>query len=404
MYKEDKIGFLLGAGASYELGLPLVDELTIEFKRALFRTKNKQYYVVPKEIDSVVYSLLTDKHLYYEDIIGRIEVETQRCRANKELHQKWHEVLARYLEAIFYLLIERHYKNRTFIKEHLYLLEPLKEYCSDNPLWIFSLNHDLLIEIIAKYLEVPIKYGFQESIYFNGFTFEKLSKENMRKNRFSFFQKGGGINLIKLHGSLDIFVQGDERNYLKLVNTGSDLTGIIDDINNLLKDDASTKDGVKCTNEITYYDDDNILQFLRMTIMSGKHKYSSRISHTMDDWFFRIYKGHINYVQKLFSIGYSFQDLHVNAVLYDWLSFSAERKLIIVNPHIKDIPSSFRHIMDQIEIINLGFLEFLNSCSVKNLLLSNINKKMRDLHRTKFINSEEYNKANSANAKNRTAD
>ena len=26
----------MGAGASYELGLPLVDELTIEFKKALF--------------------------------------------------------------------------------------------------------------------------------------------------------------------------------------------------------------------------------------------------------------------------------------------------------------------------------------------------------------------------------
>ena len=31
---EKGIGFILGSGASYELGLPLVDELTIEFKKA----------------------------------------------------------------------------------------------------------------------------------------------------------------------------------------------------------------------------------------------------------------------------------------------------------------------------------------------------------------------------------
>jgi hypothetical protein len=47
---EEITGFLLGAGASYELGLPLVDELTIEFKRALFRTKEMRYYAVPLEI------------------------------------------------------------------------------------------------------------------------------------------------------------------------------------------------------------------------------------------------------------------------------------------------------------------------------------------------------------------
>jgi hypothetical protein len=84
----------------------------------------------------------------------------------------------------------------------------------------------------------------------------------------------------------------------------------------------------------------------------------------MDDWFFKIYKGHINYVQKLFIIGYSFQDLHVNDVLYDWLSLSAKREIIIVNPCMKDIQNSFRHIRDQIEIINFGFLELLNQGSV----------------------------------------
>ena len=401
---KDKIGFLLGAGASYELGLPLVDELTVEFKRALFRTKKMRYYVVPKEIESVLFQLLIDENLNYEDIIGRIEVEIQRCRNKHELYQKWYAVLARYLEAIFYLLIERHYKNKIFIKERLHLLEPLKEYCRNNPLWIFSLNYDLLIEIIAKYLKISIKYGFHEVTSIKGFMFEKLSRTDMENNNFSFFQKEGGINLVKLHGALDVFVEGDEKNYLKLINMSSCFTGIIDDVKNILEDDASSKDGIKCTNEITYYDDNKVLQFLRMTIMSGKHKYSSRLSHTMDDWFFKIYRGHINYVQTLFSIGYSFQDLHINDVLYDWLSFSEDRKLIIVNPHLKNAPSFLRHIIDQIDIINMTFLEFLNQNCIKKLIHIKMNNNLRDISRKKLIKSNKYNKANSADAKSRVAD
>jgi len=383
---NEKTGFLLGAGASYELGLPLVDELTIEFKRALLKTKHMRYYSSPREIESTILPLLNNSHLNYEDIIGRIEVEIQRCRGNS-LYQKWYAILSRYLEAIFYLLLERHYKNKNYIKERLDLIEPIKNYCTDNPLWIFSLNHDLLIEIIANELKIPIKYGFYENVTINNFTFQKLSRENMEKNEFSFFHKNGGINLIKLHGSLDVFAQGDKKNYLKLINGTDNCIEIINHINELTKKDAAGKKGIGCTNQITYYDHKNILQFLQMTIMSGKHKYSSRISHNMDDWFFRIFKGHINYIKNLYCIGLSFQDLHVNTVLYEWLSFSADRILIIVNPQIKEIPVSFRHIMNQVQIINLGFLDFLNQGLSKNKVTIKINKKLRDFSRKQFINS-----------------
>ena len=381
-------GFLLGAGASYELGLPLVDELTLQFKKALYKNRNASYYKVPKEIESIAFPLLQDCKLNYEDIIGKIEVEFNRCRSNNTLYQKWHGVLQQYLEAVYYLLLEQHFINKHYIAGRLTYFESLKNYCKSSPLWIFSLNHDLLIEIIAKYLGIPIKSGFHDKTYINGYSFEKLSRENMENNKFSFFQNESGINLIKLHGALDVFVQGVDKNYLKLVNNSNDTTGVIDDVNNLLRNDVMVKEGIRCTNEITYYDDSKVLQFLRITVMSGKHKYSSRISHTMDDWFFKIYKGHINYVKNLYCIGYSFQDLHVNTVLYDWLSFTNKRKMIIVNPYMKTIPNQFSHLSDQIDIINLGFLEFLNQGSPKKLMSVKLNCKLRDLARKKIIKSK----------------
>jgi hypothetical protein len=176
---------------------------------------------------------------------------------------------------------------------------------------------------------------------------------------------------------------------LKIVNNNDNATGIIDCVGKLLADDAASKGGVRATNHITYYDRNNVLQFLRITIMSGKHKYSSKISHTMDNWFFDLYKSNINYVKKLYCIGYSFNDLHINSVLYDWLSFTKERHLTIVNPHMSKIPSFLSHLFDQISVINMTFFEFLNQgTGKKNLKKIRFNNWCRNLSRKILVKSE----------------
>jgi hypothetical protein len=384
MDTSETIGFLLGAGASYELGMPLTDELTVEFKKSLTRVFDLPYYKTPEAIAKTLESLLNQEDLNYEDVIGRIEIETRRS-SNSHLYQKWHGVLGRYLEAIFFLLQERLRKNQAYITDKLELLSPIKEMCKSKPLWVFSLNHDILIEAIAKHYEIPIQFGFNQKTRISGFLFERLTRKEMEGNKFSFIQDGGGINLIKLHGSLDTFVQGDEKNYLKLIDEGQPSLGIIDLIDKLIENDSSVKNGVKCTNEITYNDNEGVLQFLRMTIMSGKHKYSSKVSHSMDDWFFRVFKGHINHVNTLYCIGSSLQDRHVNDVIYEWLSFSESRKLVIVNPHIEAIPNFIIHLYDQVSILKMTFLEFLNSGSDNNGFKILLNKQMRNISRTALL-------------------
>lgn len=378
------IGFLLGAGASYELGLPLVDELTIEFKKSILRNWDAPYYKVSKKIEEVVLPLLSDESMNYEDIIGRIEVEINRTRGDSKLYQEWYAVLGRYLEAIFMLLLERHTKNEQYINERLYLLKGIKEFCSEKPLWIFSLNHDLIIELIARYHQIPLQCGFNTFKEVSGVKFEELTKEDMEKNKFKFIINQPGINLVKLHGSLDIFTYLDGKSYLKLAHdTGHTISSLMKNINQLIYNDSTIKKGLKCTNEITYFDDNNVLQFLRMTIMSGKHKYASRVSHNMDDWFFKVFKGHINFVKDLYCIGYSFQDRHINSVIYDWLVFSNDRKIIIVNPYIKEIPNDFQHVSNQVDIQNKGFLNFLNKQDKK--IDIKFNQVFRDMSRKRLI-------------------
>ena len=344
--------------------MPLIDELSLSFKIALLRNINGPYYKIPQEIRIIAESLLRDNDLNYEEIMGRIEIEIMRNHSSA-LRNEWHGLLSRYNEAIYFLILELHQKNLNYIHERLNLFSPISKFCSENPLWIFSLNHDSLFEIIAKHLQIPIKYGFNSKVKINDFLFEKLTRENMNSNQFSFFQNGHGINLVKTHGALDLFVNGDNKDYLKLVNESS-WDGIISDLTNLVSSDAATKNyGGRISNQVTYNDENGDLQFFRMSIMSGKHKYSNRLQHTLDDWFLRIFKGHINHVHHLYCIGYSFGDDHINNVLYDWLSFSENRKITIVDPVLKRIPSNFKHLKEQIEVTKMGFLEFLNQDSDK---------------------------------------
>ncbi|TGK87198.1 hypothetical protein EHQ24_03120 [Leptospira noumeaensis] len=382
-----KKGFLLGAGASYNLGMPLTDELTKEFKSILIAAIDTPYFKVQRNIFDLIYPILTNPNNTYEDIIGTLEVEIRR-HENRAISQQIHDVLSRYLELVYSILLSRHERNKNFINLQLDFFKPILEYCKDGPLWVFSLNHDVMIEIICSYFNIPLKCGFNEKLKINNIEFEMLSRSEMKKNKFSFHTKESGINLIKLHGSLDLFVKNDELNYIKVSIDKNDHLKIIEDLKKLdqIEKETSISFGVRCTNEIAYYDEENILQFLRKTIISGKHKYSTKISHTMDDWFFKLFKSYINSVDELYSIGYGFLDPHINQVLIDWLEFSSKRNITIVNPNIKNIPSNFSYLDKQIKIINSGIITFLNpNGSLVEKTKIFITETLRNIFREKFL-------------------
>ncbi|WP_167483042.1 SIR2 family protein [Leptospira noumeaensis] len=377
----------MGAGASYNLGMPLTDELTKEFKSILIAAIDTPYFKVQRNIFDLIYPILTNPNNTYEDIIGTLEVEIRR-HENRAISQQIHDVLSRYLELVYSILLSRHERNKNFINLQLDFFKPILEYCKDGPLWVFSLNHDVMIEIICSYFNIPLKCGFNEKLKINNIEFEMLSRSEMKKNKFSFHTKESGINLIKLHGSLDLFVKNDELNYIKVSIDKNDHLKIIEDLKKLdqIEKETSISFGVRCTNEIAYYDEENILQFLRKTIISGKHKYSTKISHTMDDWFFKLFKSYINSVDELYSIGYGFLDPHINQVLIDWLEFSSKRNITIVNPNIKNIPSNFSYLDKQIKIINSGIITFLNpNGSLVEKTKIFITETLRNIFREKFL-------------------
>ena len=62
----------------------------------------------------------------------------------------------------------------------------------------------------------------------------------------------------------------------------------------------------------------------------------------------------------LVSIGYGFGDHHINRVIREWLEFTKDRQLMIVDPNLQQIPEILRHLAPQIELVTLNGTDYLD--------------------------------------------
>ena len=98
----------------------------------------------------------------YEDIVGYLEVQRERII---ERPDEYHGLLAFLSEIVYFLLKERHVLNGDLIARNIKYLDGIKEFVVANrPLWVFSLNHDLIVECFAAHTGTPIKCGFSEEV------------------------------------------------------------------------------------------------------------------------------------------------------------------------------------------------------------------------------------------------
>lgn len=382
----DITGLILGAGASYEYGMPLIWELTDELRRFLtsnrleefnsrWRTRNLGF---SDPVIDFVCSLLENNLLHYEHIIGALEVEQRRANSTK-LIQDFHGIKIWLLDLIYKLIYARQTKNFNFYGLGLNLSEGITKLISQSfPLWIFSLNHDTMVELMSIKYKIDIKSGFEEyreiftaplSKTFKKIQFDFISRESIRNNNFQFHKPGEiGINLIKIHGSLDIFAQGDELNLYKLKTSGIDSYSYI---KNLISVNEHTNPfpDTKATNELIYTDANGDIQFLRKTLLSGMHKFSDKQSQTAPFEFLNLFSANINYCNTIIVIGYSFGDSHVNEILLKWLSFSSKRKVRIIDPNAK-YPNNFLHLSTQISLERKTFFDFLTELNDKQPSIS----------------------------------
>jgi hypothetical protein len=369
------MGLFLGAGASFESGMPLVWDLSAEIRAWLtpdkLRELNQGWRAQgsgnPDEvIDALVASLL-DGSMHYENILGNLEVQINRPSTARtgHLRQAYHGLYSWLVELVYHLLWFRHVQNESFIARSLRYLEGIAGLAVQNaPLWIFSLNHDSIIECLAAHYGVRLDCGFSGTgrlplrdaagIKVGELPINTLAVDRLEKSGFDFRNLNEpGINLIKIHGALDVFTANDSRDLIKLAPVGNGVGGVLESLraaNERLVYIVPAYPGgkVKALNEITYADETGEMQFLRKTILAGAYKFDRRSTQVLPPSILNQFRICLNRVSHLACIGYGCGDTHINQILREWLEFSGDRKLELVGPGTKACPPFARHVAGQV--------------------------------------------------------
>ena len=374
-------GLLLGAGASYDVGMPLVWELDDEFKTFLtpekLRTLNNQWRSngsgYPDDVIDNLVKLLERDDMHYEDVLGNLEVNFHR--PNGEAYHSLYAILA---EIVYGLLLEKHTHNIDFIEGHIRFLKGISALAQANtPLWVFSLNHDLMIECLSAHSGVPLNCGFTEKeiqlplrdsngLVVGEIKAQVLPGELIDRQALPFFGPGEeGLNLLKLHGSLDVFAFRDGKDLLKFIPSSTSVRGVIETLRSaneeLLYIDPTTPRGrIWTINNINYADYAGEMQFLRKTLLAGAFKFDDRFSQVLPKKLLNHFVSNLNYLTHLVCIGYGFADDHINQVIRKWLESNSNRRLTIVDPKLGHVPEILSHLAPQIESLTLNGTDYLD--------------------------------------------
>jgi len=253
------------------------------------------------------------------------------------------------------------------------------------PLWVFSLNCDLMVELLALHCRIPLRDGFwpDEAMTITRWPSRRprwdtlvadvISEENLKRGHLHLFGCGQhGINLLKLHGSLDVFAFRDGCDLCRLRPHGQGLRGILAPLHSLNDEIGNWTNGrgPHLTNEIVYADTTGEMQFLRRTLLAGVHKFEKHEPQVMPHRMLDLFRSSINYVTRLYAVGYSFRDGHVNRVLRDWLEFSEGRSLVIANPNQARLPIELAHVAPQVTLRRQSAGDFFASFRRKPLTVS----------------------------------
>jgi hypothetical protein len=396
MVRMTGTGLFLGAGASFESGMPLVWDLSAEIRAWLtpdkLRELNKGWRAQgsgnPDEvIDALVVSLL-DGSMHYENILGNLEVQFNRpfTASTGHVRQAYHGLYSWLVELVYHLLWFRHVQNESFIKRSLRYLEGIAGLARQSaPLWIFSLNHDSIIECLAAHYDVRLDCGFSGTgrlplrdpagIKVGELPINTLAVDRLEKSGFDFRNLNEpGINLIKIHDALDVFTANDSRDLIKLAPVGDGVGGVLESLRAANEKLVYVVPGypgkVKALNEITYADETGEMQFLRKTILSGAYKFDRRKTQVLPPSILNQFRIFLNRVSRLVCIGYGCGDTHINQVLREWLEFSGDRKLELVGPGTKTCPPFAGHVASQVILKDEFATDYLEQYALMPLSMS----------------------------------
>jgi hypothetical protein len=368
---------LLGAGASRELGMPLRADISAEILawlspvslRKLNATWRGRGFGHPDEIIEDIAHTLDEATFDYEALLGHMEAQYLND-AREGFAQAYHALYAWLAQVVYQLLYRRQVERRDSYREGLQYFEGIARLAQHNrPLWIFSLNHDVLVECIAALFGTEVNAGFSPRTVFlpcrsadgqpvAALAAEVLTEAELASGQLPFFKTGWpGINLLKVHGALDVFTYGDGRDLVRLKPEEQTFDAIIDALqmaNEGLLDpnlvSSLVPDPLAVANQIPYIDNDGQPQVLGRTLLASASRLTDPYPQLPQRRLLEYFRANLAQADRLITLGYGMGNAEINDIMVDWLESSGARRLEIVAPGIAQVPPFLEPLSAQVEL------------------------------------------------------
>jgi len=358
-----KIGFLFGSGLSLKAGYPSTSKITenVISGKNVFRHTDGNYYFgqspmshtgFPEEYLSRILIFLNrvkvesdlyyfpfpDRSTNYEDLyyicnqindsesfnydnpivqsfVDKIlpDIKSLFDKRRSEIKGTWN-LLDLTSEAMNYIVDTAWHLLNKDVAEINYLSFLKQCYDKDDysNIYIFTLNHDTLLEQYFSSNTISIQDGFSEPINDVRYWDQKLFNESKER-----------ISLIKLHGSVNWFRYNPEENP-QTVQIGIPLEW----------------DFWHTTNpkgELQYPIDGRPM-FLAGTFNKMLH-YNYGIWYTLQRYFYEVLN---NDLDLIIVCGYSFSDKGINTRLIEWMDGNSQNRILIIHPDLYNLKVSAR--------------------------------------------------------------
>lgn len=356
-----------------DVNADLLAWLTPASLRKLNTTWRARGFGHPDEVVGDVARFLELPDFDYESLLGHLEAQ-YLDDAREGFAASYHGLYAWLAQMVYLTLYRRQVEHRKVCREGLQYFAGIVPLAKTNaPLWIFSLNHDVLVESVAALFGIPISCGFTPRTVVlpcrnaSGRPIAKLVGEvlgaaDLANGHLPFLPLGSfGINLLKIHGALDVFAWGDGSSLLKLKPAEATFDAIIDALqiaNEGLLDpglvSSLVPDPLAVMNQIPYLDAADKPQVLRRTLLASVARITDPYPQLMQRRFLEYFRANLGQVDRLVAIGSSLRDTDVHDILTDWLATTNQHQLEIVDPGMQQIPTFLAPFSTQVALTSLS--------------------------------------------------
>jgi hypothetical protein len=360
-----KIGLLLGAGFSYDLGMPLVKELTEvllgpvtqrsakHLARAMSRGRPYGANRPPNEralseCFDVLLAYKSSNGQNYEAMLSDLEGLAWGHVGSQSDRDSAHYVLAALYERIYNILsLYQAASYEILYPKNLQWYSNLGNLFSIDETWVFSLNHDLFLECLAIDLGIPVSYGDVQTKEFpvsnlemhERIRFSCIERSQYKADSPGFIRHRPGINLVKLHGGLSEYDYDDKKTICNLDLDRPSSQALLAEYAKVARM-AYYQNGVTAAAARDRFvaNLDGQCDVLGKAMLTGGRKYSTTANPKAGEEKLSLFDRVLGEIDRLTVIGYGFGDKHVNFRISNAMARRDGLSAWIVDPHRNQLP------------------------------------------------------------------